>query len=173
MKVVIALALCLVVIATTDAGEKPARDWSTLAAKNPDAFPLVLERLKVRRLLALNPTKPERVPPSTVATFHDWVVNASAVPRDAASAEALVRSMLSIVDSPQDGAAACFEPHHGLVLADEHQTFDVVLCFKCSRYVVYTPDGKIAWGGSFANARSEAPIWERVFDAADFKSSNQ
>src|SRR5688500_13118331 len=160
MRLAVAFTLCLAVVAATHAGERPARDWSTLAAKNPDAFPVVLEHLKVRRILALSPTKPERVLPPSVVTFHEWVVNDSAVPRDAASGEAVVRSMLAIVDAPKDGVTACFEPHHGVVLADEHHTFDVVLCFKCSRYVVYTTDGKIAWGGSFADARSEAPIWE-------------
>jgi hypothetical protein len=172
MRLAVAFALCFAVVSATDAGEKPARDWSTLAARNPDAFPVVLEHLKVRRLLALSPTKPENDPPLSAVTFHEWMVNSSAVPRDAASGEDIVRSMLAIVDSPNDSVAACFEPHHGVVFTDGHHTFDVVLCFKCSRYIVYTPDGKIAWGGSFSNARSEAPTWNRVFDAADFNSLN-
>jgi hypothetical protein len=172
MRLAVAFALCLAVASATYAGEKPARDWSTLAARNPDAFPVVLAHLKVRRLLALSPMKPENDPPPSVVTFHEWVVNSSAVPRDAASGEAIVRSMLAIVDSPKDATAACFEPRHGVVLTDGRRTFDVVLCLKCSRYIVYTPDGKIAWGGSFANARSEAPTWNRVFDAADFSSPN-
>jgi hypothetical protein len=172
MRLAIAIALCLAVASSTHAGERPATDWSTVAARNPDAFPVVLAHLKVRRLLALSPIKPENEPPPSVVTFHEWVVNSSAVPRDAASGALIVRSMLAIVDSPRDAMAACFEPHHGVVLSDGRHTFDVVLCFKCSRYIVYTPDGKIAWGGSFDNARSEAPTWNRVFDSADFSSQN-
>jgi hypothetical protein len=170
MKLAIAFALCLALISVVDAGEKPTRNWSTFAATNPDAFPVVLDHLKVRRLLALSPTKPERVLSPSVVTFHDWVVNAIAVPRDAVSGEDLVRSLRAMVDSPQDGVAACFEPNHGLVLSDGRLTFDVVLCLKCSRYIVYTPDGKIAWGGSFSTGKNEAPVWKRIFDSAEFSS---
>jgi hypothetical protein len=74
--------------------------------------------------------------------------------------------MRVIVDSPTDSMAACFEPHHGMTLADGKRTFDVVLCFKCSRYIVYTPDGKVAWGGSFTTARTEFPVWDRIFREA-------
>ena len=170
MRLAFAFAVCLAVVSVIDAGEKSVRDWSTVAAPNRDAFPVVLDHLKVRRLLALSPTKPERVLPPSVVTFHEWVVNAIAVPRDAASGEELVNSLRAMVDSRKDSVAACFEPRHGAVLSDGRLTFDVVLCLKCSRYIVYTPDGKIAWGGSFATGKNEAPVWQRVFDSADFST---
>jgi hypothetical protein len=167
------LTALLITIAAATAGERPPKDWSALAARNPDAFPVVLDQLKVTRMLALNPYSDINKPPPSAVLFHEWMVMASAVPSDTTSGSDIVRSLRAMIDSPKDGVAACFEPRHGIVLSDGRLTFEVVLCLKCFRYVVYTPDGKMAWGGSFATGKDEAPTWTRAFAAANFESPYQ
>jgi hypothetical protein len=163
MKLFASLSLLFALAGACAAGEKAGRDWSALAAKNKEAFPVVLDHLRVTRIRGLDPFATWNDPPPKAPQFHKWVVIWSARPKDAAASAALTRSMRVIVDSPSDSMAACFEPHHGATLTDGKHTFDVVLCFKCSRYVVYTPDGKLAWGGSFTTAQTEVLVWDRIF----------
>jgi hypothetical protein len=163
MKPYASLALLLALAGVCSAGEKAERDWSALAAKNKDAFPVVLDQLRVTRIRGLDPFATWNDPPPGVPRFHKWVVTWSAPLKESAASSALTRSMRVIVDSPSESMAACFEPHHGATLSDGKHTFDVVMCFDCSRYVVYTPDGRLAWGGSFTTAQTEKLVWDRIF----------
>jgi hypothetical protein len=161
------MAACLLAITMTgSAGSKPRVDWSYLAAKHPDAFPVVVETLEVRRIFHLDPMATWSNPPATADRFHKWVVVGTAALESAASGDALIRSLREMVDTPQDGVAACFEPHHGAILSNDDLVFELVLCLRCSRYVVYTPDGKVVWGGSFATGKNETALWNRVFREA-------
>jgi len=167
MKAVLALIASLFVAACSSGEDRPAKDWSALAAKAPDAFPVVLDRMKVVAVYRLNPFATWNDPPPDTPMFHEWVIGRSGVP-DAEYGEALTRSMRALVDEPRlgDGVPACFEPYHGVRFSDGRLTFDVVLCFKCIQYRVYSPEGKPLWGGQFVNKTREHLVWGEVFEAA-------
>ena len=103
--------------------------------------------------------------PSKLPPFHDWVVVAAAAPSNAPSEAAISQSLARIVSTHDNGVAACFDPHHGLTLTDGNSSFDLVLCFECWRYIVYTSDGVLLYADSFT-ARGESEKWEQVFTYA-------
>jgi len=140
-----------------------------LRERDSKAFPLVLDQFRVSELIILDPFSSWADPPSKKARFHTWVVAAKGSPSTAAGGRLLVASLRAIVDHPDDFAAACFEPHHGVRLVEGSRRFDVVLCFKCSQYRVYDADGKLVWGGSFTTVRDkEEARWNAVFSAGRF-----
>ena len=167
------LLLVSAFIAASVAGEPRSVDWSKLREQDSEAFPLVLDQLSVSELIVLDPSATWADPPSKKPQFHKWVVAARGSPATVASGRSLVLSMRTIVDHPDDFAAACFEPHHAVVLIDGRRRFDVVLCFKCSQYKVYDAKGKLVWGGSFTTVRSkEEARWNAVFSGARFPGAN-
>jgi hypothetical protein len=162
------VALCLlslVAAAFAPAGDNGATDWEAIEAANRAArqkFSDQLPKLKTTSLLRIDPGATRRGVQSTLPRFHGWVVVASAPPSNALAESTISRSFARIVKSHDDGVAACFEPRHGLTLTDGNASFDVLLCFECWRYVVYTSDGSVMYADSFAN-RDEKEKWEQVF----------
>ena len=165
------VALCLlslVVTAFAHADERAAVDWKALEAANLAArqqFSEKLPKLKTTRLFRIDPGATRSDAHPKLLRFHEWVVVASAAPSDASSEAKITRSLASIVASHDDGVAACFDPHHGLTLTDGRSTYDVLLCFECRRYIVYTSDGAVMYADSF-KTRGEKKKWERVFNDA-------
>ena len=162
MKATALFALVVALIAVSNAADQTAIDWPAVKSR---VFPSALDRLRVSKLLVLDPSATRRDAPPGAARFHNWVVAASSVQVDASSGSPLILSMRAIVGAPIEGVAACFDPHHGAVLTDGDSTFDVVICFECARYDVFDAEGKLIWGSSFAIAAGEAPKWNHIFRA--------
>lgn len=165
------VALCLlsfVIAAAAYADRNVEVDWEAIEAANRAArreFGERLPKLKVTKLFRIDPSATRRNAPSSASRFHDWIVVASAAPSDDPSATTISRSLASIVASHDSGVAACFDPHHGLTLSDGGTSFDVLLCFECSRYIVYTSGGAVMYADSFT-AHAEKETWEQVFASA-------
>jgi hypothetical protein len=168
MKPLAVMAFVLALVAVSNAADLKPVDWSKLRARDSEAFPIVLDQLKVSKLFRLAPFATWDNPPSSRARFHEWVVaiDGVGVPIDASSGRSLILSMRTIVDHPDNFASACFEPHHGAILTDGRRRFDVVLCFKCSRYEVFNAEGKRVWAGSFSTVRNEVSKWDEALRAA-------
>ena len=165
MKLTIAALLGLILSASTFAGATPAEDWSAVKARHQaarEAFEKKVGNLSAKRVFYLDPsaTYDRKWPKSR--RFHGWVVASSASPINRSSGNALARSFHKVFDSPRDGIDACFDPHHGVKLTDGVDEFDVVLCFKCSRYIIYDKNGEYVFSDSFA-ARPEEVRWDQVF----------
>jgi hypothetical protein len=165
--------LCLALAASTHASADAADDWKVVEAQNRAAqekFREQLPTLKTSRLFRIDPSASRRGAPSQSPRFHDWVVVASAAPSDTNSEATISRSLAAIVSSHDDGVAACFDPHHGLTLTNGKESVDVLLCFECSRYIVFTPDGTVVFAASFATRR-EKETWGQVFRTAGLSDS--
>lgn len=177
----LALALlCLVLGACTYANPAVAEDWSVVEARRQAArekFNEQLQTLKPTRLFRIDPVAgyPDTTgsgSKSPMPRFHEWGVVASAAPSDANSGATILHSLARIVSAHKEGQDACFSPHHGLTLTNGKEIFDVLLCFDCSQYVVFKPDGAMIFRDSF-NAWSEKKTWEQVFRAAGLPDSKQ
>jgi hypothetical protein len=165
------VALCLlslVAAAFANAGDSLESDWKALEAANRAArqkFSEQLPNLKTTRLFRVDPGATRHGVESKLPRFHDWAVIASAVPSDALSEATISQSLARIVASHDNGVAACFDPHHGLTLTDGIASFDVLLCFECWRYVVYTSDGTVLYADSFTTL-GQKEKWEQAFTEA-------
>jgi hypothetical protein len=135
------------------------------ASERLQQFPAVINRLKAIELFSLDPMPAREGETTSARQFHKWAIRKSAMPATVASGDALARSMDKITKSHVEWASACFDPHHGVTFSDGTAIFDVVMCFRCSRYMVYAQDGTVVWGGSF-HAEGEGAKWETIFGAA-------
>ena len=172
--------LCLALNACSNAGAEPVEDWQVVEARRQAAretFSRQLPTLKPTRLFRIDPIDGYPVVAEGGLTwrlprFHGWGVAASAAPSDANAEAAISRSLSKIVSAHKDGQDACFSPHHGVTLTNGRESFDVLLCFDCSQYVVYTLDGTTVFADSF-NARQEMKTWEQVFRASGLPDSKR
>lgn len=124
-----------------------------------------LPRWKPIRFYSLDPVASRKRSIESRGHFHDWVVVAEAAPRDVSSGTAIVGSLRKILETPSNGVAACFDPHHAVRFTDGTRTFDLVICFECFRYYLYSSDGSLILGDSFEALRQERK-WDRAFNAA-------
>jgi len=172
--------LCLTLTACSYANGDIAADWQVAEARRQaarESFSKLLPRPKTTRLFRIDPIDgypfaTEGRTKSQKPRFHDWGVVASAAPSDANSEAIISHSLGKIVAAHKEGQDACFSPHHGLTLTDGSKRFDVLLCFECSQYIVFTSDGARLFFDSF-NARSEKETFEQVFRAAGLPESKQ
>jgi hypothetical protein len=100
-----------------------------------------------------------------IRRMHGYAVFASTAIRDDALGTRLASSLLKVVEAWDDGITACFTPRHVLTITDGSNTYDVVTCFECMRYVVHRPDGSTWFGDSFTSRKEEAE-WNRLFRQA-------
>jgi hypothetical protein len=172
--------LCLALNASAYAGADAAEDWRLADARRQAAredFGKRLLTLKTTRLFRIDPVDgyplvAEGGARWLLPRFHGWGAAASAAPADANSEAAISHSLARIVSAHKEGQDACFSPHHGLTLTNGRERFDVLLCFECSQYIVFTPEGQTVFSDSF-NARYEKETWERVFRAAGLPDSRR
>jgi hypothetical protein len=172
--------LSLTLAACSYASAEVAEDWQVVEARRQAARERFIEQLptlKTTRLFRIDPI--DGYPGATgngaksqMPRFHGWGVVASAAPSDANSEATISQSLAKIVSAHTEGQYACFSPHHGLTLTNGGESYDVLLCFDCSQYIVFTLDSAIVFLDSF-NARSEKETWEQVFRAADLPESKR
>jgi hypothetical protein len=56
-----------------------------------------------------------------------------------------------------------FIPHHGLVLTDGKQRFDVLICFECGEYQIFVSEEQILSDHFTLATRA---VWDRAYAAA-------
>lgn len=77
-------------------------------------------------------------PPHHDEGFHGHEILGSVIITDATVTASIRKNILDALSAYDDGNyACCFNPRHGLRIRTAIQTFDFVLCFECTKLVIY------------------------------------
>ncbi len=127
-------------------------------------FLAALPHLKVDRLYYIGmDAQRESTPESNQIQGYAILAQAKVSDRQS-SLGVLQGSLLKIIESQPEYAAACFDPHHVLVLSDGKEEFHVIICFDCGNYRIFSPKGDWLLAGSFNVG--EEQVWDRAFAEA-------
>lgn len=129
-------------------------------AKFQKRFMAVLPSLRIDRLYYLDPMANPAYAPGK--EFHNVAVAMeSNSPLPEKVNQELLVSLRKIIESTPEYAAACCDPHHAAVLTNGAERFDVVVCFECGNYRIFSPDGNWLLAGSFDVGGEE--LWDAAF----------
>lgn len=127
--------------------------------KLPDDARDVLMKAGQLELLSLHPESEKE---KTKDGFHGYKVLGKTSPKDAARKE-LVQAFLKGMDGKID-AKKCFEPRHGIRATHDGKTVELVICFECSLFYVYT--GSAERGQLLLVGRTPEPLFDNLLKDA-------
>lgn len=123
-------------------------------------FIAMLPSLRIDRLYYLDPmANPADAPGKGFHNVPVVMEGNSQLPEKAN--QELVVSLRKIIESAPEYAAVCFDPHHAAVLTNGAERFDVVVCFECGNYRIFSPEGNWLLAGSFDVGEEE--VWDAAF----------
>jgi hypothetical protein len=118
-------------------------------------------------LFSLDPEPPElkreRTDDVDSEKFHGWIVMGRTVIDSEATRKILNEALDTGAKETGLGAAACFNPRHGIRMNRGHETVDFVICFQCSHVEIYQRDEKLR--GFFVTS-SPQPAFDGVLREA-------
>ena len=128
-------------------------------AKLPEAAEQALRSADAVEVLSLDPDQDAKGPDG----FHGYKVLGKTTVKGDDAAKAVAAVLKGAADSGGD-MADCFEPRHGLRVAHDGKTYDLVICFHCLSIQVYAGDKMIA--EEVPTTRSAAPALDKVLKDA-------
>jgi hypothetical protein len=143
--------------------EWESQDEATRVAR--EHFLAELPTLKAVRFYYLDPSWD---PDAKGKRLYSWLIFSETAPSKADVASRFAESLQVIVSHPKAGEDACFAPRHAVTLSDGDRTFDVVICFECSKYLVYDHLGRYMFTSSFTTHAEESK-WDAAFKASGLK----
>lgn len=129
---------------------------------------MALEKGKHFELLSLDPDHEAQKPEEQ---FHHWKILGSTQITNAETRQQLVGALEKGVRENSGLAAKCFNPRHGIRIAEKDQTTDFVICFKCLQVAVFREwrheSGAIlGTNEGFLITKSPKPVFDKVLKSA-------
>lgn len=111
--------------------------------------PSIAECLKKTGQMTLYSIDPDRLSerPSSTEFFHNFAVLGETPITSPDTRRVVADTVLRAVSSWDGGLMACFEPRHGIRIANGKQTFDLLICFECQRIYSYEGDQQLEGTG--------------------------
>ena len=100
----------------------------------PDTSSTIFEKGQQMSLFWIDPP----VSSQGTKTFHGCHVRRERIITDPKLKVELRAAINAAIANNTGNAAKCFNPHHGLRVSQGNQSVDLVICFGCSRLVVYS-----------------------------------
>jgi hypothetical protein len=151
IRIIILLALPLVV-----AGLSPGvrRRLFHPRGKLPPSVAECLKTTGQMTLYSIDPDRLEEHPPGT-KFFHNFAVLGETPVTSLDTRRVVADTVLRAVSSWVGSYATCFEPRHGIRVANGSQTFDLLIGFHCQHIYSYEGDQKLNGTGLTG---SQAPL---------------
>ncbi|HLW65757.1 MAG TPA: hypothetical protein VKS79_10595 [Gemmataceae bacterium] len=127
--------------------------------KLPDEVVNVLANAETFELLSLDPDS--RVDTSKDA-FHGYKVLGKTSVKEADARQKLVDSLAKGMEG-EIRPAKCFNPRHGIRATHDGKTVELVICFECHQFKVFTGPGKVS--GLLVD-KSPEPAFDKILKDA-------
>jgi hypothetical protein len=137
---IIAMAVGIAYVSMTPTVVRPSEEIADILQRFVDADRLILYSIEGNTF----PFPPEK--PNAGETFHGCPVLGKVDISDPAKRKAIIAAVEADIRNIPSGAAACFWPHHAVRAKNGDKSVDLLICFHCSNFQVYSEDIRTAGG---------------------------